>query len=58
MAQLHREPELGETALGLIFAILLVIAFAAAGTSDWNTERLYRRAWARANGMPEVSEFD
>lgn len=41
----RREPSPQEIALGYIFLILLVAAFALAGSLDWQSQQAYLNSW-------------
>lgn len=45
------EQGIREFVLACIIAILMVALFAAAGTSDYQTEQAYLRTWYEQNGV-------
>ena len=51
MAQVEGDPR--ELALAVVFLILCLGLFAAAGTSDWQSEQAYLEAWHEQNGIVE-----
>jgi len=41
----RHEPDTREVVLGYIFLILVLAAFALAGTIDWQSEQAYMNSW-------------
>lgn len=50
---MDRDFDVRELVMGCIFLILLLAAFAAAGTQDMIDDRVWRESWYEQNGVAE-----